>query len=921
MKPIAQTFLVSEPEGTGVEAVFLTSVDLYFKSTSASFGIELQIRDTVNGVPSVTTLPYASKILQSLQVSTSIDGTVATKFTFDTPVILRTNEQFAMVLIPVGGNPDYTVWTAMLGEKDVSSGVPIFTNNQLGNLFLSTNDLNFTPVQNESMKYNLRIAQFSATSAQATYKNSNTDFFRVFNISQTFFPNEQVVISNNVLSLAAVKLGGSGNTFTVGEYCYQTSSGASPNTALGLVYFANSSTVKFSNLVGAFANTGNTIITGATSGKIATITSANQSIVTTTSSNTLYVPDISYSDFTNGNIIYVGSSTRSLIQIVKVTGNNPTTNAILLDTNLLFTDSACIIGRVKGDAGLHGYLSALTRKSFSATMVLDAVTANSTVNFANTTGYLIGRSSGASASVISLVDLYYNSVTSQFTQIIPSKTSNIWGFTGASSTKTSDTGSIALQPDTPYEFTDSVRRVLSRSNEFNNPVSAGTGNSSFIVQATLSTSNTKISPYIDRIRSAATLTTNSILPASKLFGFRVSISNPTGLFKVGDTVWQSNSTQNSFGVVSKSNTSSLVISSISTSNTSGVPSLVSNSSSIITDATTGAVANVTSVIYFDESDSFPSVVTSRYISKNVILSDKQDADDLVCYLTAYRPPQTNFQVYGKVSAASDTNPFANNVWSILSETTSTALISSSVNVNDYVELVYELPSSVSVYTGGISCNTTSNVVILPTGYTSSVFTPGSFIYLSDASFYVSGASVAAAGTGYVNGDIVQLTGTAGYLNSNATFSVLTNSSSNVVSVIVQSPGNYMSNAAITANTTANNSGSGTGLLLSSSGSQQLSQSQKFNVRYVTSIQNSSALTVDAFPSIVSSNVAVGIIPGLTSKKGAFRYTVNNGVARYVTAQDTVYDTFKVFAMKIVFVSNNTSVIPKINDMRCLALQV
>lgn len=34
MKPIAQTFIVTEPEN-GVSAVFLTAVDLYFQSKSS----------------------------------------------------------------------------------------------------------------------------------------------------------------------------------------------------------------------------------------------------------------------------------------------------------------------------------------------------------------------------------------------------------------------------------------------------------------------------------------------------------------------------------------------------------------------------------------------------------------------------------------------------------------------------------------------------------------------------------------------------------------------------------------------------------------------------------------------------------------------------------------------------------------------
>ena len=138
MKPIAQTFIVNEPE-TGVEAVFLTKIDLYFQSKSSTYGVEVQIRETSNGFPTRKSLPYATKTLLSSQVNVSSDASLATSFTFETPVLLRSNEQFAIVVIPVGGNPDYNVWIGELGGTDISTNTPIFTNNQLGSLFISSN--------------------------------------------------------------------------------------------------------------------------------------------------------------------------------------------------------------------------------------------------------------------------------------------------------------------------------------------------------------------------------------------------------------------------------------------------------------------------------------------------------------------------------------------------------------------------------------------------------------------------------------------------------------------------------------------------------------------------------------------------------------------------------------------------------------
>jgi len=55
-------------------------------------------------------------------------------------------------------------------------------------------------------------------------------------------------------------------------------------------------------------------------------------------------------------------------------------------------------------------------------------------------------------------------------------------------------------------------------------------------------------------------------------------------------------------------------------------------------------------------------MASRYISKTVVLADGQDAEDLVVFLTAYRPQGTNIQVYGKVLNATDSDPFDDKSW-------------------------------------------------------------------------------------------------------------------------------------------------------------------------------------------------------------------------------------------------------------------
>ena len=832
MKPIAQTFIVNEP-AAGVEAVFITKVELYFQSKSSMFGVELQIRETSNGFPSNKILPYASKILDSANVITSSDASISTVFEFDTPVLLRTNEQFAFVVIPQAGNPDYNIWVGALGGTDVTANVPIYTNNQLGSLFVSSNDLNFTPIQNESMKYTAYIANFTSSSATAVFKNEKTDHLVVTNRIGDYLKQEKVVVSNNYLKISSLTISGA-NTFTVGEKVFQPGGAGvaslSSATAYGTVYYANTTKVLMSNTYGAFSTSGT--VRGATSNNLSSAPSAaNQSIVTSSACNVISVPDANTSlttDFAVNNFIYVGKSTGANVQILQVTAADAAARTLTLSSTVKFADTAAIIGRVKNDANLTGNFSSITGGD-NMFMSLTSVSANATSNFAGCNGAIvIGRTSGATSVISDILDIMYENITTMIPDIEPNQTGITWTFNGTAndSSRTTDSASYSIANEIPYEFVDKTRVIMSRSNEFARPPTAGAGNSSLIVTASLQTSNTKISPYIDTIRNSVTTTHNLVYPDSSLNGYIMTYSNTNGNFYIGDTIQQANATVTSNGTIFFSNSSVIYVTNVVSSNVSSVATFnISNTT--IYNATQAISANISSVATFNETSNTTSSAT-RYISKNVILADQQDAEDLVCYVTAYRPTGTDFKVYGKFLAGPDSDTFQSKDWSAMVETSNPSLTSSLVNTNDYVELSYDLPTSVQIISNSASVGTTSTSVNVSS---TAAFTAGGFIYVNDNS------------TG------------------------------------------------------------------------------KINVRKVTSITNSTSMNVSSNLSFVSTNSSVGIIPGMQSQSGAFKYANNNSIARYVTSADGVFDTFKVFAVKIVLVSNNYHIVPKMSDMRCLALQV
>ena len=76
------------------------------------------IRETKLGQPSKV-LPFSEVSLDPDQVNLSDDGTVPTTFTFQSPVYLEGETEYAMVLM--SHSTDYTVYISRLGEVDITT--------------------------------------------------------------------------------------------------------------------------------------------------------------------------------------------------------------------------------------------------------------------------------------------------------------------------------------------------------------------------------------------------------------------------------------------------------------------------------------------------------------------------------------------------------------------------------------------------------------------------------------------------------------------------------------------------------------------------------------------------------------------------------------------------------------------------------
>ncbi len=161
--PLAQSFAVDDPTG-----IYLTSMDIFFErvpDNDEAGPVTVQIREVELGQPSSKILAYSEVSKDPSDITVSSDCSVATKFTFESPVYLNGQKEYAMIIL--SNSTDYTVWISRLGETDVSTldgteeGQYLVSSQELlGSLYKSQNASVWTPSQYEDLTFDLFRANF-----------------------------------------------------------------------------------------------------------------------------------------------------------------------------------------------------------------------------------------------------------------------------------------------------------------------------------------------------------------------------------------------------------------------------------------------------------------------------------------------------------------------------------------------------------------------------------------------------------------------------------------------------------------------------------------------------------------------------------------------------------------------------------------
>lgn len=250
-EPIAQGLTINTPDNSS--GVYATSLDLFFKQSSlvGNNGVTVFLCEINNGYPDGNSiLPFSTVHLNYNEINVSNNASVATRFTFESPVFLNNSTEYAFIVKPDNNDPDIQIYSANLGDIDLTNGTQVYSQPVVGTAFYGSSMTEWTALQTEYIKFNLNVALFSNSSGDVYFNNGNTDYLSVYgigysNLNATLLPGDTIFsATNSTPNTVNTQINGLFSYYDSSKQLFyvDNSSGNFNNTAFIQVHrFANSS--------------------------------------------------------------------------------------------------------------------------------------------------------------------------------------------------------------------------------------------------------------------------------------------------------------------------------------------------------------------------------------------------------------------------------------------------------------------------------------------------------------------------------------------------------------------------------------------------------------------------------------------------------------------------------------------------------
>lgn len=628
--PLAQTFMVSSKGGA-----FLSKVDVFFAAKDPNIPVRLEIREVVNGYPGKRILPFSTVTLNPSKVNlasstVNVDGvnwptyTTPTTFEFPSPVYVQDGTEYCIVLL--SDSNLYKVWISQMGDKIPGSTRTISEQPYAGVLFKSQNASTWTADQNQDLKFTVYRAKFN------TAVVGNVQFVNDLLPLQTLDadPFETLAGSNKVR-------------------VWHTNHG-----------MTTGSKVQFGDLL-------ETKITGTTA--TGTISVAANSI-TVVGTGTKFVEEIGELTTGAGTTLYTAAGVK--VGVVQQVLNDTTLRLVTAKSTAVTAGTSFkIINAFNGIPAEEIYTITKTISDVDLDSYVITTTSNAIYN-----GYSGGNSIRATRNVS--FDIIQPQIQFQsFSDTIINtsiKTTTGKSVDGSETPYIVDTGFSGCLPNENNNFYN-PKLVASKLNE----TEFLSGAKSLTISCDIASSNDALSPIIDTHRTSATLISNKInnpsetttnvggLDINQIFG------GLTGLFSFEgksittiDEAVKASMSRVIPGIyitienaVTSSNNGTFLVTNVS--NTADSASITFDK---VSDFTSEDCQTTTLVfarkLFFDEITPIASSTFSKYVSKNINLSNPSTF--LRIRMAANIPDESDVEVYYRVSPVGAINSLQFTNW-------------------------------------------------------------------------------------------------------------------------------------------------------------------------------------------------------------------------------------------------------------------
>lgn len=731
----SQTFFLDPNTVGGAPSVRISACDLFFqakpdRTNNASGiknpGVSIIVVPTIYGVPKIDNVQYTIARAEYDQIATTSDASLPTRFRFSTPVPVDTGKEYAIVIM-FDGSENFVLWNSKVGDflidtKTISPGP---SGKYIGKYYDYTNSpANFsaedptvinaalsqqqyqsswTPLNDTDLKFRVYVARYASNGfavSSNTNIPSNTQVITTPLLVDQTANNEVFLYPAQCLEILLFDQATSRKeAFVGGQWAYQ-------NTF---------------SYPGGFAN-GSSFVTVSCSGSDRVVANSTYPNGALFNWRSIY-PSVGLSSTSNDSpyIVLRDSSGVNVRKVLTVVSNT----IIQIDEPTSFVNSAAQF-MVTPVGVVDSFNKGAPFGVFTSMVLLTNSSANSTLRFVNNSvqsANIVAGGSGYSNSdvlyvigfenVVNKVIGGYSAVANLQTNstggIVAVYWSNIGcGFANASNMKLVFSAGANTNPSTNTSVGTGANVQLTmgsvvctelRNNVFNGvrvanfalsdvipffdiDHPAGTSydlkmTAQYYVQADAAT----ISGYAYYVNDTASLETYPInmFVKNPFLGSRVPVyMSRSNEFVTGYANGGTNDK-----VVSGATTSNVICLIVNTSSNSDFLCVGINSIPTVSFSTY-IVNNDYTNEHTDKGNAWARQITT-------LINFARPAEDVVVYLTAYKPSNTDIQVYARILNSTDPEAFDDKDWTRLQVNSICAnLKSSPTNSSDMIELDYHL---------------------------------------------------------------------------------------------------------------------------------------------------------------------------------------------------------------------------------------